>query len=171
MLLAHPLSLSRPFSYLSFLPKLVAGGHPAVPVWNYIIIRQNETRTVRSCGATGATWLTEPPGWGTSIEADRQLWQLLRLCPCELAVLHAVNVSESHDNIVVSFTCCLSVSMREKNRQRTQQVWQPEPETLSRKSSDLFWNKKIQILIVVCLVILKLINWSFCPPFFSFKVH
>ena len=160
MVLAHPLSLSRPFSYLSFLHKLVAGGHPAVPVWNYIIIRQNETRTVRSCGATGATWLTEPTGWGTSIEADRQLWQLLRPCPGEQAVLHAVNVSESRDNIVVLFTCCLSVFRGEKNHQRTQQVWQPEPETLSRKSffMSLDRNKKIQILSVMLLVILKLIN-------------
>lgn len=51
MILAHLLSLMFLFcSY--FLPKLVAGGHPAVPVENYIIIRQNETRTVGSCGAT-----------------------------------------------------------------------------------------------------------------------
>lgn len=44
--LSHLLFLSL------FLPKLVGGGHPAVPILHYIIFGQNETRTARSCGAT-----------------------------------------------------------------------------------------------------------------------
>lgn len=67
MILAHPVSLCLLSLFLSlFLPKLVAGGHPAVLLWNYIILRQNETRTVRRYGAT-ATWLTELTGWEPSI--------------------------------------------------------------------------------------------------------
>lgn len=51
LVLAYPLSLSSLFLSLC-LPKLLGGGHPAVPLLHYIIIGQNETRTVRSCGAT-----------------------------------------------------------------------------------------------------------------------
>lgn len=59
-------SSTSPSLFLSsFLSKLVAGGHPAAPLSNYIIIiGQNETRTSRSCAAT---WLAELPGWDRHI--------------------------------------------------------------------------------------------------------